>query len=466
MNFLPDASKRIPFKKVNVKTALNRVLYLVPWFIALMAFPQETFGQNDQEDLKFDFGKGSLESGYIRITGDMAYNPERGYGFESESAVADIQRDQEDPLLQDYCTSERPFRFHVDLPEGDYRVKLIFGDENDSTCTIVKAESRRLMLESVKTAPGHYLSKTIMVNVRTPIICTGDTIRLKSREYPYLNWDNKLSLEFNGPGPVINAMEITPVSDVLTVFLAGNSTVVDQEYEPWCSWGQMITNFFSDDIVVTNLAESGEALKSFKWENRLMKLLCMVDTGDYVFIQFGHNDQKPESSAYVEPFGGYQTELKDYIAQIRARGGNPVLVSPVRRRQFDSTGVLINTHGDYPRAMQEVAEEESVPFIDLNAMSKVLFETMGAEGSKKAYVHYPAHSFPDQDKALADNSHFNNYGAWELAKCILQGIIDQDLALKKFIIHFDSWDPGKPDDYGSLSIPLSPLRVAEKPDGS
>jgi lysophospholipase L1-like esterase len=416
--------------------------------------------------MKFDFGNGVLKDGFTQITGDLKYDSVRGYGFISESPIEDNIRDIDDPLLQDFCTSKNPFYFMMDLPEGNYRIKMSFGDKKEETHTTIKAESRRLMVESIKTKPGEFVTKTIMVNVRTPRIDSTQSIRLKQRELNSLNWDDKLILEFNNSLPCINALEISPAKDVQQIFLAGNSTVVDQEYEPWCSWGQMIPNFLSEEVVVINLAASGEALKSFKGRNRLTKLLSMIDSGDYVFIEFGHNDQKPESGAYVEPFTGYKDELKDYIAKIRSKGGNPVLVSSTQRRAFDSTGMIINTHGDYPRAMKEAAEEESVPFIDLNAMSKILFETLGVEGSKNALVHFPANSFPGQKEALADNSHFSNYGAYQLTKCILQGIIDLNLELKHNIINFKSYNPNNPDLFEEFSVPFSPSFHYIKPDGN
>jgi lysophospholipase L1-like esterase len=441
---------------------LRSVLTLV---IILYAIPQGISQTNDHK-MKFDFGNGTLKEGFTQVTGDMKYDSIRGYGFISDSTIDNIIREIDDPLLQDFCTSSNPFYFMIDLPEGNYKIDLSIGDEEEETYTTVKAESRRLMLESVKTNPGEFVTKTIMVNVRTPRIDSTESIHLKTREINYLNWDNKLILEFNSSRPCINAIEISPAKDILQVFLAGNSTVVDQEHEPWCSWGQMIPNFFSEEVVVVNLAESGDALKSFKGENRLKKLLSMIDSGDYVFIEFGHNDQKPANSAYVEPFTGYKDELKDYIRQIRLKGGNPILASPTQRRSFDSLGMINNTHGDYPKAMHEVAEEESVPYIDLNAMSKVLFETLGVEGSKKAFVHYPANSFPGQEEALADNSHFSPYGAYQLAKCILQGIISQDLELKKYIINFKSYNPQEPDLLENFSVPSSPSFLYIKPDGS
>jgi len=446
-------------KKFN---PLKSVLLTVILLLALL----QAFSQSIEVGLKFDFGNGIVKDGYTMVTGEMKYDPVRTYGFVSDSPVENVVRDIDDPLLQDFCTSANPFYFMIDLPEGNYMIKLYIGDEEEASVTTVKAESRRLMLESLKTKPGEFITKEIMVNVRTPVIDSATSIRLKSREFVYLNWDNKLILEFNDSRPCINAIEITPAKNILQVFLAGNSTVVDQEYEPWCSWGQMIPNFFSKEVVVVNLAESGETLKSFKGENRLMKLLNMIDSGDYVFIEFGHNDQKPQSSSYVKPFLGYKTELKDYIKQIRLKGGNPVLASSTQRRSFDSLGIIINTHGDYPKAMQQAAEEESVPYIDLNAMSKVLFETLGVEGSKNAFVHYPANSFPGQDKELADNSHFSPYGAYELAKCILQGIIDQDIDLRKYIINFESYNPQEPDPFENFAVPTSPSFHYIKPDGN
>lgn len=433
--------------------------------IVLLLIP-DSFGQANEIHLKFDLGEGEVNPGYTQLSAETKYDTVLGYGFISNSPMINVSRKMDNPLLQDFCTSEEAFYFVIDLPDGNYEIKLHIGDQDSSSITTVKAESRRLMCELIETEPGEFLTETIIVNVRTPKINQDKSIRLKSRELPYLNWDNKLTLEFNNSRPCINAIEIKSASDVRTVFLAGNSTVTDQEHEPWCSWGQMITNFFTEEIVVTNLAESGESLKSFKAERRLMKLLSMIEPDDYVFIEFGHNDQKPQSSSYVEAFTGYKDELKDYIAKIRSKGGIPILVSPTSRRAFDSAGTIINTHGDYPKAMQQTAHEESVPFIDLNSMSKILYETLGVENSKKALVHYPANSFPGQDKDLADNTHFNTYGAYQLAKCILQGIIDLELDVDKYIINFEAYDPGKPDPYEEFNIPSSPAFLYLKPDGN
>ena len=131
--------------------------------------------------------------------------------------------------------------------------------------------------------------------------------------------------------------------------------------------------------------------------------------GDWLFIEFGHNDQK-QTGPGKGPYDSYTESLKQLITGTREKGGIPVLVTPMHRRRFDEKGQVINTLGDYPDAMRQMAKQEQVPLIDLNAMSKILYEAWGAEQSTRAFVHYPAGTFPGQTEALADNTHFNAYG--------------------------------------------------------
>lgn len=415
--------------------------------------------------MKFDFGPGRVAPGYRQVRANMVYSKERGYGFISEEPVTETDRRGKDALRRDFCTSGKPFCFVMDLPEGNYQVVVTFGDKKGTSVNTVKAESRRLMLENVATKKGEFETDTFIVNVRTPKIDSNESIRLKPREVGYLNWDDKLTLEFGGSVTCVCALEIREARYVVTVFLAGNSTVTDQEKEPWAAWGQMLPRFFQSGVVVSNYAESGEALKSFAGEKRLKKILSIIRPGDYLLIQFGHNDQKPNSSAYVEAFTGYKEQLKKYIAEARERGANPVLVTSMHRRSFDDKGKIINTHGDYPEAMRQVAKEEHVPLIDLNAMSAGLYEALGVEGSKRAFVHYPANSFPGQEKELADNSHHSTYGAYQLAKCIVEGIRSSVPDLAGYLKDTPLYNPGKPDSYEHWCWPVSPLFESIKPDG-
>ena len=191
----------------------------------------------------------------------------------------------------------------------------------------------------------------------------------------------------------------------------------------------------------------------------------MAKPGDWILIEFGHNDQKdkgPGTGAYYN----FSTNLKTFVDRARAAGLKPVFITPTARRHFDNNGKIKDTHGDYPQAMREVARRENVPVIDLNPMTKKLYESLGVEGSKKAFVHYPANTFPGQEKALADNTHFNPFGATEVAKCVIEGIRTQVPELSAYLIETETFDPAKPDDPALFVWPAAPFFDAEKPYGN
>ena len=429
-------------------------------------FSEASIIQDSGTIWKFDFGPGPAAKGFQKVTDTTFYNSSRGFGIVSHERMTGVLRKGKNDLKNDYLTSTRPFYFSVNVPEGRYRVRLMFGDPEGESMNTVKAESRRLMLEKITTRKGDLTEKTIMVDVRTPKISENESIKLKSRELNYLNWDNKLTLEFAGDKPCISAVEISRVTNVPVIFLAGNSTVTDQENEPWASWGQMITRFLKPEIVVANYAESGEALLSFKGERRLQKILSLMNSGDYLFIEFAHNDQKP-GGAHVDAFTTYKTELKFFIHEAQKKGGKPVLVTSMHRRKFDETGKIVNTLEDYPEAMRQTAREEYVPLIDLNAMSKLFYEALGTEQSKKAFVHYLAGTYPGQDKPLADDTHFNPYGAYELAKCVADGIRRGIPELARFLVEdFKNFDPARPDPADAFYWPPSPGSDLVKPAGN
>src|SRR5262249_37077571 len=158
-------------------------------------------------------------------------------------------------------------------------------------------------------------------------------------------WDEKLTLEFNDTRPAICSIEITPVDSVPTIFLLGDSTVCDQPREPYNSWGQMLTRFFSSGVALANHAESGESLKSSLDAGRLEKVLSAMKPDDYLFVQYGHNDEK-ETSPGAGPFTTYKARLKTFVTEARKHDGIPVLVTPVQRRTFDADGRITNSHGE------------------------------------------------------------------------------------------------------------------------
>src|SRR6185312_2096338 len=324
---------------------------------------------------------------------------------------------------------DAPFLFSVNVAEGNYDVTLRLGDDQKDTSITVKTEARRLLIEPLQIAPGKLVTRRFSVNVRYKQLANGKVVRIKMDEENDLDWDHRLTFEFNGSRPCVGELELQKNDHAITVYLSGDSTVTDQRREPWAAWGQMLPRFFSAGVSIANHAESGESLKSFISEERLAKILETIKPGDYLFIQFAHNDQKP-GPAHVDAFTSYKEYLRRYIDAARQKGAIPVLVTSMLRRRFDSNGKIVNTLEDYPEAMRQLAAEQKVRLIDLNAMSKTLFETLGPEGTLKAFVHYPAHSFPGQDQALSDDTHFNAYGAYELARCVVEGIRRSDLALQ------------------------------------
>lgn len=394
----------------------------------------------------FDFGSGPAP----------LYTAERGYGLVSTDGVTTAGH---------ALASAKPFSFLIDLPEGNYDVSVRLGDAAAASDTTVKAESRRLLLEGVKTPAGAFVTRTFTVNIRRPEIAgTGRRVSLKDREKGVAHWDDKLSLEFNGSHPAVAGLDIKRTDSAVTVYIAGDSTVTDQPNEPWSAWGAMLPRFFAQGVAVANHAESGLSLASFKGSARLDKILSTLKAGDYVFIQFGHNDQK-EKGENVGAFTTYAASLRDYVNAIVAKGGNPVLVTPMYRRRFKD-GVLVETLGDYPEAVRRVAAEKKVPCIDLHEMSGRFFTALGADKSVAAVVHFPAGAYGSA-KAVNDDTHFSSYGAYELARCMVEGIRQNVPALaSRLAPDAGKFDPDHPDAPADFKVPATPSAIEVRiPDG-
>ncbi len=393
---------------------------------------------------KFYFGKGKLPDGFTRVTPHKEYIDSRSYGWQEE----------------------HPNIFAVELPEGNYDVTVAFESPEAAGNATVKAESRRLMLKSQGQADGNIRKFT--VNIRRPEIEGGGSVKLNSRESEptmIAHWDDLLTLEFLPGIEGVEAIKIDPNPNAVTVYIAGDSTVTDQRSEPWTGWGQLLPSFFEPDVAVANHAESGRALFSFLWEKRLDKIISTIKPGDYLFIQFGHNDQKDKREG-SGPFTTYKEELEEYIAKVRTKDAHAVLVTPMERRRW-SGGKPQETLTDYAEAMRQVGKEQHVPVIDLHAMSLEFYAAMGKDGSTKAFVHYPANTFSGQEKKLKDDTHHNAYGAYELARCVVEGIKAEVPELAKSLRpDVGTFDPSRPDDPDRLGIPASLASGAEKPEGN
>ncbi|MBC8096024.1 MAG: rhamnogalacturonan acetylesterase [Akkermansiaceae bacterium] len=427
-----------------MKTNLSsNFIAAIPFALALLNNSQSAFAA-DLTTRKFDFGPGEVAAGYTQVLPTNIYSREVGFGFEPGANVRGVDRGGRDALRQDFCTGDGPFYFSVALPEGNYKVRVTLGDMKTGSTNTIKAELRRLMIEKAESTAGSFVTKVFVVNVRTPRFPSGE-VKLKDRERTseIWAWDEKLTLEFNGSRPCVCAVEIEPADNLPTVFLLGDSTVCDQPKEPWNSWGQMLPRFFKPTVAIANHAQSGETLKSSMGAKRLDKVLSAMKAGDYLFIQFGHNDMKDKATNAVAI---YKENLKRYVAGARSKGGTPVLITSMERKG----GVDRDTLQAYPDTVREVAREEKVMLIDLHATSRILYKALGA----------------DLGKAFQDGTHHNNYGSYELAKCIAQAIKESQLPLAREIAgDFVGFDPGQPDSVASFAIPTSPGSSVEKPLG-
>jgi lysophospholipase L1-like esterase len=310
--------------------------------------------------------------------------------------------------------------FAIKAAPGDYRVTATVGAGR----TTLWAEDRRLVAGPVVVPAGQTREISFLVNVRNPSMATSEQdvtsapkVGLRGDEPGGRNWDDMLTVSASGPDKALLGLKVEPVQ-VRRVLLAGDSTVSDQAGSDYASWGQMLPRFVGGDVVVANHARGGETMKSFVTSLRWDKLLNETRAGDVVIIQFGHNDEKKQwPRTYLGADGAYGAYLAAFVAEVRQRGAQPVLVSPVARRFFDG-GKIRNTHEGYDAAVRDTAQKLGVPFIDLTALSTVFYEDLGPERSALAFGNR------GQDK-----THHNAYGAWAIA-CLAAGELKKlDLGL-------------------------------------
>jgi lysophospholipase L1-like esterase len=380
--------------------------------------------------------KPSLHFDLTAISSTTLYSEATGFGYEKPASP--------DP----------PYYFSARVPEeGNYRVTVKLGAPAAATTTTIKAELRRLMVERVDTKPGEFVTRTFIVNVRRPQIPGGGVVKLKDREKTSeaWAWDDKLTLEFTNAHPGVAAIDIEKADAIPTLYIVGDSTSTDQPLEPYNSWGQMITAFFKPAIGVANHGESGESLRGFLGERRWAKVMSVLTPGDYLLIQMGHNDQK-EKGEGVGAMTTYKADLKRMVSDARERGAMPIVITSVNRLTFGPDGKIVNSLGDYPEAVRQVAAEERIALIDLNAMSKPFYEALGPVDAHLAF-------------AGKDTTHHDNYGSYELAKCVAQGLKDANSPVANYLIDLPRFDPARPDPVASFAIPAEPAAKAETPYG-
>ena len=224
--------------------------------------------------------------------------------------------------------------------------------------------------------------------------------------------------------------------DPMRVFLIGDSTMADKLPAdfPETGWGMPFSKLFNEAVEVQNHAYNGRSTKSFRREGRWAKVQAQLKKGDYVFIQFGHNDAKASDTArYAPSQTDFRENLTRYVAETRAKGGIPILLTPTQRRKFDSTGVFIDQHADYPNVVREVAAKEKVLLIDIEKESKKYISSEGPEGAKKMFLHYPVGIFRKFMKGAADDTHFSPFGAMKISDMVAEAILASNEHLRSFL---------------------------------
>lgn len=246
----------------------------------------------------------------------------------------------------------------------------------------------------------------------------------------------------------------------ITIFMIGDSTMANKSLEgnnQERGWGHVLGGFFSEDIVVDNHAVNGRSSKSFIDEGRWEVVLNKMKPGDYVFIQFGHNDEKPKPDRHTDPGTTFDANLKRFVEEARAKGGIPVLFNSIVRRNFrvnenavtdddfrkdkleeaKEGEVLIDTHGEYLNSPRNVAKELNVPFVDMNKLTHDLVQGMGAEASKKLFMWMPEGVYAACPKGRQDNTHLNVYGARTIAKITVEAIAKEVPVLAPYVRYYD-----------------------------
>jgi lysophospholipase L1-like esterase len=222
----------------------------------------------------------------------------------------------------------------------------------------------------------------------------------------------------------------------VTIFLAGDSTCAMKQPDkrPETGWGEMLGQYFKEGTVkIENRAMNGRSTKTFISEGRWKAIVNDLRKGDYVFIQFGHNDESKEKGERYTPPEDYRKNLVRFVEEVRAKNANPVLLTPVMRRRFDKDGNFVDTHGEYPDIVRSVAKEQNIPLIDMHRKSEAVIKKYGPEDSRKLFLQLKAGENPNYPNGVEDNTHFNPFGANEMAKLAVEGIREDKLKLRKHL---------------------------------
>ncbi|WP_190238710.1 rhamnogalacturonan lyase family protein [Salipaludibacillus neizhouensis] len=421
-------------EKKRVKKSIALFLATI---ITISSFPFTAVDVGAEDALlqkSFDFGTSdsAVADGSIQVTETSLYNAEAGFGFSETANVSATSREGTDALKSDFVSFSET-SFQVDLPNGDYAVSVVSGDE-EATEFGLKAESIQ-KVQNTSVSAGEFAERDFEIAVI----------------------DGQLTIELTGANPKINGLQITALpartsAEHPTVYVASDSTAqtFDPYWKPQAGWGQMLSRYFTTDVTVDNHAIGGRSSKTFYTEGRLDEILREIKPNDYLLIQFGHNDATasvPERYTSVED---YKVYLETYVTGIRQRGGIPILVTPVGRRSFNAeTGKFNVSFPEYKQGMEEVAADLDVLLVDLNTLSREYYDEIGLEGTRSVFLHVDAGVYPAYPQGKADDTHFQEYGAIQIARLLSGGISELNTPLANYVAEIDI-----PDNVPSVPVNL------------
>jgi lysophospholipase L1-like esterase len=336
----------------------------------------------------------------------------QSYGWITTPLVeAFIETGTEAFSLSGHYSLDSGYSFFTEVPKGQYSVTLYFEAGEPQDITVIFNEGQRLLKRKLE-------EKEMVYEV---------ALRVENRLFmmavlPHLERLVRLTIESEPTMPVI--------------YLAGDSTVTEQPAAryPYSGWGQLLPLFLHPTIAVVNAAKSGRSSKSFIEEGRLNAIEKELKKGDYLFIQFGHNDEKTDERG-TDPDTSYPFYLRQYIQVALEKGAFPLLITPVQRRTFNRDGTLQNTHSRYEKSMYRVSKEDGIPLIPLGKISKHMIEQLGNEASKELFMWLNPGVYKGFPEGAEDNTHFTEKGASEIAKLVVMAM--KETSLSGLLPHID-----------------------------
>ncbi|MGJ9383825.1 rhamnogalacturonan acetylesterase [Salipaludibacillus sp. CF4.18] len=367
---------------------------------------------------RYDFGPSdsSVVADYLKVTEESIYSKETGYGFSDIANVMAIYQEEAQGIERDFISYSNT-AFLVDLPNGDYTVSVVSGDIHESTEFGIKAES----IQKVENTSLH-------------------AGQITESDFEIAVIDGQLSIELTGDQPKINAIVITKLPNRQaakhpTVYVASDSTAqtYKRDLKPQAGWGQMLPSYFNKKLTIANHAIGGRSSRTFYTEGRLDNILRELKPRDFVLIQFGHNDATSFVPERYTPVADFKEYMKTYVTGVRQRAGIPILITPVGRRDFDTETEKFNTSfPEYKQAMEEISKDLDVLLVDLNTSSREYYDELGPEGTRSVFLHVDEGTYSAFPEGKIDDTHFQEYGADQIAKLLSEGLVKLDTTLAEY----------------------------------